>query len=218
MSDDVADHVFLPFHDVHHRARDGLLALEGGHARPFAEHLVSLIDVRHFRGLHDLVATFVVDDDDVFLGHDFVFIEDLFGASQAARGIDILDVDFSLGRVLVFLQEILHVLADGVAGIEENGQADFAFDRLEEALRFIRERVFFVTRKVPAFVVLEAQIVDHDREEKKERDLHEHVHTNAQAVNLFRGGRFFGRHRQSLHFRVWKAKCVRTSITMVMLT
>ena len=71
------------------------------------------------------------------------------------------------------------------------------FEGIENALRFIGERVFLIARKIPALVMLEAEIVDHGCEEKNQRDLDDHVQSDLNAMDLlrFRLGNCFVSHR-----------------------
>jgi hypothetical protein len=82
-----------------------------------------------------------------------------------------------------------------------------ALNGLEEALRFIRERVFLVPRKIPAPVMLEPEIIRHHGKKKQERDLNHDVHADANAMDFLRrgGGRFVSGHVYSLHFLDWNA-------------
>ena len=70
------------------------------------------IDFRHLGGFHSLVPAIIVEDQKVFAGHDFVFIENLFRSGEIAFRIDVLDIEFPFGRVLIFRQHSLHVGGD----------------------------------------------------------------------------------------------------------
>ena len=179
VAEHIADDVLLSFHEIDHRARDRLLALERRDLRRLAEHRIALVDLRHLGCFHRLVAVVVIENDLA------------------------LDIDHSFRGILILGQERLHVLADGIVRGEENRHPHFAFDRFQEALRLVRERVFLVAREVPPPVMLEAEIIRRDSEEEQERELHDHVHPDPEAMNflgLFRLC-FFVSHRHSLHLR-----------------
>ena len=59
--EDVTKSVLLPFHKIHHGARDGLLSFECGYARAFTEGHPALIDVSHLGRLDRFVAAFVIE-------------------------------------------------------------------------------------------------------------------------------------------------------------
>ena len=136
VAEDVTERVLLALDQIHHRAGDDLLALERGHARPFAQHLIARIDLGHFRGFHRLVATLVIEHEQTLVAHHFVFLEHFLGPRKVAFGIDVLDVDLSLGCVLILSQQALHVRCDRRVR-EENGDSHLAFDRIEKALGLI---------------------------------------------------------------------------------
>ena len=203
MAEHIADDVFLSFHEIDHRARDRLLAFERRDLRRLAEHRIALVDLRHLGCFHRLVAVIVIEDDLTLVADDFVFVDQRFRPRIIPVRVDVLDIDRSFRGILILGQERLHVLADGIVRGEENRHPHFAFDRFQEALRLVRERVFLVAREVPPAVMLEAEIIRRDSEEEQERELHDHIHSDPEAMNfpgLFRLC-FFVSHRHSLHLR-----------------
>ena len=206
MPEHVTERVLLAFDQIHHRGGNGLFAFERRHAWTLAQRHSALIDIGHFGGLHRFIAPTVIDHEQTFVADHLVFIEHLFGARKIALRIDVLNVDLTFGRVLILRQQALHVPGDRCVRRKENSDAHFAFDCFEEAFRFVGERVFLVSRKVPAFVMLEAKRIHHRREEKNKHDLKKDIHPDLEAVNLFRLGLLLlVGHRHSLHLRDWNA-------------
>ncbi len=195
--EDVTERVFLAFHQIDHRARDCLLAFESGDLRLLAKHRIALVDLRHLRSLHSFVSALVIENEKALIADHLVFVEELFCAGKIPFRIDIFDVNFSFGGVLVFGEQILHVGPDRIVRAEENCHAHLAFYGIEETLRFIGERVSLVARKIPALVMLEAEVIHHRREEENQPDLDKHVQSDRNAMDFFRFGLWFGlvRHR-----------------------
>ena len=145
MTIDVTKNLFFPFYQVHHRAGDGLLAFECSHTWAFPEGHSALINIGHLRRLNRFVAAIVIEHQQTLVGDNFVFIEELFGAGKIPVGVDVFDVDLSLAGILIFRQQILNVRGNWRARRKENRDAHLAFERIEETLRFIGERIFLVT-------------------------------------------------------------------------
>src|ERR1700731_508768 len=186
VAEDVTENVFLALDEIHQRARDRLLAFESPDLWLLAEHRIALVDLRHLGGLDRFVAAVVLENDETFVADDFVFVDDFLGPGKIPVRIDNLDVHFPLRGILIFGEKGGDVRTDRVVRREENRRPHFAFDRLEETFRLIRERVFLVARKIPAAVVLEAEIVHHHDKEEQERDLHDDVQADAKAMDLRR--------------------------------
>ena len=55
-----------------------------------------------------------------------------------------LDVYFSLTGILIFGQQILNISGDWRRRCKEHRDAHFAFQRVEETLGLIRERIFLI--------------------------------------------------------------------------
>ena len=166
-----------------------------------------MIDFGHFGSLHRLVASFVINHQQTLVADDLVFIEHLFGAGKIALGIDVLNVDLSFPRVLIFRQQILHVRADGCVRGKENSNVHLAFDGAEETFRLVRECIFLVAGKIPAFVMSEGDGIHHRGEKQNEDDLRQNVKTDLDASDFFRTSAPDGlfSHRHSLHLRDWNA-------------
>ena len=108
-----------------------------------------------------------------------------------------LNINFSFGGVLIFGQQVLHVVGDGRLRGKENGDAQFAFENAEHPFRLVRKGVFLVPGKIPAAVMFKPEIVHHGCEKEQQHDLENDVGPNLEPVNRFR----FVRHRYSLHLR-----------------
>ncbi len=79
--------------------------------------------------------------------------------------------------------------------------------------------IFLIARKIPAPVMLEAEVVHHRGEHDDDPDLHDHVQTDLEAVDFFwlcgRGG--LVSHRLKSPFPRLKRLVGEVSITIVML-
>ena len=161
-----------------------MLALERRDLGRLAQHRISLVDFRHLGPFHGLAPAVVIEDQQVFACDDLVFIEKLFRPRKIALGIDILDVEFSLGGVLIFRQQPLDVAGNRIVRQKENRDPCLAWHALKEALCFVRKRELLVAGKVPAPVMLKSEVVHHDREHEQDRDLNKNVQTDPNAVDL----------------------------------
>ena len=204
MTSDVTERVLFAFHQIHHRAGDGLFAFERGHAWTFSKLHATRVNVGHFRRFDRLVAAAVVEHEQAFVGHDLVFVEELLCARKVSLRINRLDVDLALGRVLILGQQALHIARDRRRRGKENRDPHLAGHALEKALRLIGKRILLVARKIPALVMAEGEGVNHGGEKNHQHDLDDDVQSDLEPMNFFRRLAFFGC-SYSLHLRDWKA-------------
>ena len=123
-----------------------------------------MIDIRHLRCFDRFVSALVIENDEAFLAYHFVFIEELLCPGETSFRVDNLNVDLSFASILILREQVLQVAEDRIAGTEKFSDPHLSLHALEKTLRFVGERVLLVARKIPAFVMLEAEIVDHGRQ------------------------------------------------------
>ena len=95
------------------------------------------------------------------------------------------DVNLCFSRILVFGQQVLHVCGDRRVGGKEKRDPHFAFDSFEEPLRFVRERVFLVARKIPALVMFKSDRIDRYCQKQNQNNLRQNVKTNLNPADFF---------------------------------
>src|SRR4029079_15466552 len=99
---------------------------------------------------------------------------------------DALYINLPFGGILIFRQHALHITRDLIVRSKENRDPSLARQVAQESLRFVRKSELLVARQIPAPVTLEPQVIDHDRDDEKDRNLNENIQTNPDAMNLLR--------------------------------
>ena len=114
----------LRFDEFHERAGDRLLSLERLKLRLRLTHhhlhLVRHLELRHVRGVHELILPVVIQDHDVLVRAELILRLEFLGAGQVRKRIDDLGVELLARRILVFLQQPLHVRVNLRRAIKED--------------------------------------------------------------------------------------------------
>ena len=152
-----------------------MLTFECGHAGAFAKGHSALVKIGHLRRFDGFASALVIEYQETFVCDHFIFIEQFLCARKISLGIDVLDVNLSFAGVLIFSQQIQNLPGNRRVGRKENCDAHLALERVEEALRFIGQRIFLVAGKIPTCVVLEGEGIRHCHEKQDQHDLNENI-------------------------------------------
>jgi hypothetical protein len=186
VAEHVTDRVLFAFDQLHQSAGHGLLAFERRDLGRLPEHGIPGIDLGHVGCFDRFVAALVIENEQFLTGDDFVFVEHRLGPGETALGIDVLNIQLPFRGVLKLGQHSLDVGGDGAGGEKQHRDSGLARHAFEETFRFIGEGELLVSRLVPAPVMLEPEIVHHHSEEEQKGHLHQHVHPDADTVDLWR--------------------------------